>query len=126
MNGVKEIKAADFDKEVVNAGMPVLVDFFATWCGPCRALAPVLEGIARTYDGGLGVVKVNVDEAHELAASFGIRAVPTLMLFKDGKPIDTMVGVPPVNTLKEKLDAAVNSEPYESCGGGCGGGCSCG
>ncbi|MEI6809809.1 MAG: thioredoxin [bacterium] len=125
MSSVKELRDGEFDAEVLKSRLPVLVDFFATWCGPCKALSPVLEGIAKAYDGGLKVVKVNVDDSHKLAASYGIRAVPTLVLFKDGKAIDTMEGVPSANALRQKLDAAVGFEQVESCSGGCGG-CSCG
>lgn len=125
MSGVKVVRDGEFDVEVLKSGVPVLVDFFATWCGPCKALSPVLEGIANAYDGGLKVVKVNVDDSQKLAASYSVRAVPTLVLFKDGKAIDTMVGVPSAATLRQKLDAAVGSGQVESCDGGCGG-CSCG
>ncbi len=106
MNGVKEIQESEFKTDVLESLLPVLVDFYATWCGPCRALAPVLEGIAKTYDGRLKVVKVNVDDAPELADQFQIRGVPTLMVFKAGKAVDTMVGIPSSATLKQKLEAA--------------------
>ena len=105
MNGVKEVQEADFQKEVLDADMPVLADFFAPWCGPCRALAPALEGIAKTYDGRLKVVKVNVDDAQQLAAGYRIRGVPTLMFFKNGKVVDTVVGLPTASALRAKLDA---------------------
>jgi thioredoxin 1 len=105
MNGVKEIQENEFRSEVVDSDVPVLVDFFAPWCGPCRALAPVLEGIAKNYEGRLKVVKVNVDDAQQLAAGYRIRGVPTLMLFKDGEVVDTIVGLPPANVLRTKLDA---------------------
>jgi len=105
MNGVKEIQEAEFQSEVVKADRPVLVDFFAPWCGPCRALAPALEGIAKAYDVRLRVVKVNVDDAQQLAYDFGIRGVPTLVMFKDGKAVDSIVGLPPVSLLRQKLDA---------------------
>jgi len=109
MNGVKELQETDFQKEVLDSDMPVLVDFFAPWCGPCRALAPALEGVAKTYDGRLKVVKVNVDDAQQLAANYRIRGVPTLMFFKDGEVVDTIVGLPPANALRAKLDAVVAS-----------------
>jgi len=109
MNGVKELQEADFQKEVLDSDVPVLVDFFAPWCGPCRALAPALEGVAKTYDGRLKVVKVNVDDAQQLAAGCRIRGVPTLMFFKDGKMVDTIVGLPPANVLRTKLDAVAVS-----------------
>lgn len=105
MNGVKEIREADFQKEVLESKLPVLVDFFAPWCGPCRALAPALEGIAKAYDGRLKVVKVNVDDATVLAAGYRIRGVPTLMFFKGGDVADTVVGLPSAGVLRAKLDA---------------------
>ena len=106
MNGVKEITEAGFQNEVLASPQPVLVDFFAPWCGPCRALAPALEAIAKTYDGRLKVVKINVDDAGELAAQYRIQGVPTLMVFRGGKVVDSMVGVPPAKILLAKLDAA--------------------
>jgi len=118
MNGVKEIKESEFQNAVLQSNVPVLVDFFAPWCGPCRALAPALEEIAKDYEGRLAVLKVNVDNAQQLATSYGIRAVPTLVLFKDGRKVETMVGVPSASALRAKLDS-VATEPVESCSGGC-------
>lgn len=106
MNGVKEIKEAGFQSEVIDSALPVLVDFYATWCGPCRALAPALEGVAKAYDGRLRVVKVNVDDAEALAVRYRIRGVPTLMFFKSGAVVDTIVGLPSAGVLKQKLEAA--------------------
>jgi len=123
MNGVKQIQESEFKGEVLESKVPVLVDFFAPWCGPCRALAPALEGIAKSYEGRLAVVKVNVDEAQQLAARYGVQAVPTLIVFQDGKAVDTMVGVLSPSALRAKLDA-VAAEPEEACGSSCGV-CSC-
>ena len=109
MNGVKELQEVDFQKEVLDSELPVLVDFFAPWCGPCRILAPALEGMAKTYDGRLKVVKVNVDDAQQLAANYRIRSVPTLMLFKNGEAVDTIVGLPTTNALQAKLDAVTSA-----------------
>jgi thioredoxin 1 len=106
MNGVKELKEVEFQADVLDSSLPVLVDFYATWCGPCRALAPALEGIAKAYEGRLRVVKVNVDESEELAVRYQIRGVPTLMIFKGGKAVDTIVGLPSAGVLKQKLEAA--------------------
>ena len=105
MNGVREIGEAEFEQAVIQAELPVLVDFYAPWCGPCRALAPALEGVAKTYEGRLEVVKVNVDDAPQLAHNYRVRGVPTLMIFQGGKAADTMVGIPPLNALKNKLNA---------------------
>jgi thioredoxin 1 len=101
---VKEIQEADFQNAVIESDLPVLVDFFAPWCGPCKALAPVLDGVAKTYESRLGVVKVNVDDAQQLAARYRIRGVPTLMFFKEGKVVDTVVGMPSGGALRTKLD----------------------
>jgi len=117
MNGVKEIHETEFQNEVLASAVPVLVDFFAPWCGPCRALAPVLEGVAKTYDGRLKVVKVNVDEAQQLAATFRIQGVPTLIIFKAGSVVDTLVGLPPPHTLRAKLDAITALPTGVSVGG---------
>jgi thioredoxin 1 len=117
MNGVKELREAEFQAEVVDSDVPVLVDFFAPWCGPCRALAPALEGVAKTYDDRLKVVKVNVDEAGQLAVAYRIGGVPTLMFFKDGEVVDTIVGLPSANVLRTKLDAvAVSPRRVGVCG----------
>ena len=118
MSGVREIREADFQKEVLDSDKPVLVDFFAPWCGPCRILAPVLEGVSKTYQGRLKVFKVNVDDAQDLAASHHIRGVPTLIFFKGGEVVDTVVGLPSANALREKLDRVV-VPPEHACACGC-------
>jgi thioredoxin 1 len=110
MNGVNEIQESSFKNEVLDSAVPVLVDFFAPWCGPCRALAPVLEGIASSYGDKLKVVKVNVDECQDLAVQYRIRGVPTLMIFRAGQVVDTIVGLPPVSLLRQKLEAVTASE----------------
>jgi thioredoxin 1 len=112
MKEVKQIAEVEFQKEVIDSDMPVLVDFFAPWCGPCRALAPALEAAAATYSGRLKVVKVNVDDAQGLAAGYRIRGVPTLMFFKEGEAVDSIVGLPPASALRSKLDAfAMSTAP---------------
>lgn len=109
MKGVEHIQEADFERVVLKADAPVLVDFFAPWCGPCRALAPILDGIASTYEDRLKVVKLDVDECPNLADRYGIRSVPTLMVFRSGKAVDTMIGIPPLNVLRQKLEDAASS-----------------
>lgn len=117
MKGVKEASERDFKAEVLNSSIPVLVDFYAPWCGPCRLLGPVLEGIARFYDGKLAVVKVNVDESQELAAQYGVQAVPTMVFFRNGQTVDTIVGLPSAGVMRQKLEAVAGTvEPVAAAG----------
>src|SRR5919106_4694775 len=94
----------DFDQVVEHAEGPVLVDFWAPWCGPCRAVGSILEELAGEYGGRLTVAKVNVDEHNEKAAAFGVRAIPTLVLFDQGRAVQTFVGVQPKAVLKAAID----------------------
>ena len=100
-----KITVSNFESEVLRSDQPVLVDFYADWCGPCRMLAPVLEDIAREYEGGVKVGKVNVDEQMELAQKFGVSSIPLLVVFKDGQPVAKSLGYRPkeeiVNLLKD-------------------------
>lgn len=97
------ITTADFEAFTGANDMPVLVDFWAPWCGPCRSLAPVLDQVADEQNGRLRVGKVNVDDAPELAARFGVRSIPALVLFQNGKPVATQVGVLPAEALNRWL-----------------------
>lgn len=99
------VTTADFDAEVLQSSVPVLVDLWAVWCGPCRAIAPHVDAIAQEYAGRVKVVKVNVDEEPELALRYGIQSIPTLLFFKDGKVQDMIVGVVPKQTIVQKLEA---------------------
>jgi thioredoxin 1 len=96
---VRPVTDASFAADVLGAGRPVLVDFFADWCGPCRTLAPIVEQIADEHAGRLGVVKLDVDANPETAGRFGIRSLPTLVLFKDGAPVASQVGALPKTRL---------------------------
>jgi thioredoxin 1 len=91
-NLIKHISDASFETDVLQSAQPVLVDYWAEWCGPCKMIAPILDEMATTYSGKLQITKMNVDENREIPAKFGIRGIPTLMLFKDGKLAATKVG----------------------------------
>jgi thioredoxin 1 len=97
------LSAADFEREVLNSEVPVLLDFWAEWCGPCKAIGPAVEELAQEYAGRAKVYKVNVDEEGELAMRFGIMSIPSLLIFKGGKKVDQMVGAAPKAKLAEFL-----------------------
>ena len=100
---VKEIGDGDFRREVLESAQPVLVDFWATWCAPCRAIAPFVEELAAQYKGSLKVAKMNIDDNQDTPQQYGIRSIPTLLVFKGGKVVEQIVGAVP----KAKLEAAV-------------------
>ena len=95
-----------FDTFISQSDKPVLVDFWATWCGPCRMLSPVVEEVSREHENELTVGKVNVDDCPELAQKFGVMSIPTLILFKDGQPVDKRIGYMPKNELEQMLKKA--------------------
>ncbi len=101
--GVLEVSDATFDQEVLNSEQPVLVDFWAAWCGPCKAIAPIVDGIAATYTGKLKVAKVNVDENGATPSRYGIRGIPALLFFKGGKVADQVVGYVAQDVIEEKV-----------------------
>ena len=101
--------AAHFPHDVLNSAQPVLVDFWAPWCGPCRVLTPTIEELAVEFDGQATVGKVNVDDNPHLAAQYGIGSIPTVLLFKEGQVVDQTVGVVPKQVLAEKLRALVSA-----------------
>lgn len=104
MADLLKLNTENFETEVEKSNMPVVVDFFATWCGPCKAIAPVLDEFAKEYAGKVKIAKVDVDEAGSLAAKFNVRGVPTLLFFKDGKVNSQLVGAQPKDKLKGEID----------------------
>jgi thioredoxin 1 len=107
MSHVKQVSDGDFDAEVLNSKTPVLIDFFAEWCGPCKMMGPVLDEVARDYAGKLKVVKVDVDEAAETAARFGVTAMPTFVLVKDGQETYRRIGAAPKSAFVDELRKAI-------------------
>lgn len=104
-DAVKSVSADSFDQVVIQSQSLVMVDFWATWCGPCKIVAPVVEELAKEYEGKVTFAKVNTDENPDLASRYGIRGIPTLMFFKDGKVLDQVVGAVPKGQLKSKIDS---------------------
>ena len=96
-----KIDTGNFDADVLNSDTPVVVDFWAEWCGPCKMIAPSLEEIANEMDGQVKIAKVNMDENPDLAAKYGIRSIPTLLMFKGGEPVAIQVGAAPKNKLAD-------------------------
>lgn len=103
---VAEFTDANFQAEVLDSAEPVLVDFWAPWCGPCRMIAPMIEELAGEYAGSVKIGKINIDDSPNSASSFGVSSIPTLMIFKGGDVVDRFVGVQPKNRLQKALDAA--------------------
>ncbi len=104
MTKPQEITDAEFDKEVLNADLPVVVDFWAEWCGPCKVIAPILEELANEYEGKIKFVKVDTEENFETPSSYGILSLPTLLVFKGGERVDQILGARPKGDLKRSLD----------------------
>lgn len=110
MAAVSSITTADFETEVLQSPTPVMVDFWAPWCAPCRAMAPVVESVADQFAGRLKAVKVNVDEEPDIASKHGILSIPTLVLFHKGQEVERIVGFAPESELKKRVEALTSTQ----------------
>ncbi len=102
-----EVTDSNWEEQVIKSGLPVLVDFWAEWCGPCKMIGPAVHDMAIEYDGKLNVGKLDVDSNPKTAMKYGVRSIPALIFFKGGKPVDQIVGAVPKATLKRKIDAVL-------------------
>ncbi len=105
--GLLHVNDKNFASEVLNSDLPVLVDFWATWCGPCRSISPIVEELAKEFSGRVKMTKLNVDESPATPSQFGVRGIPTLILFKGGKVFDQIVGAVPKARLKDMIEKAL-------------------
>jgi thioredoxin 1 len=108
MSKPADVTDTTFDTEVLKSDRPVLVDFWAPWCGPCRMVAPLVEELAEEYDGKVKFLKLNTDESVNTAAKYGIRSIPTLLMFKGGEAVDQVIGFRPKGDLKRVIDKALD------------------
>jgi thioredoxin 1 len=107
MSKTTEVNDSNFDQMVLQSKTPVMVDFWAAWCGPCRMVEPIVEELANDYEGKVTVARLNVDENPKTASQYGIMSIPTLLIFKDGAPVSNIVGFRPKAELKRSLDAVL-------------------
>ena len=105
MSNATAVTTTDFEQEVLQSAVPVLIDFWAVWCGPCRLIAPHVDGVAADYQDKVKVLKLNVDEEPEIAQKYGIMSIPTLLFFKDGKVVGQIIGAVSKSTIVQKLEA---------------------
>lgn len=109
MSQIQHVTGADFEEKVADSATPTVVDFYASWCGPCRMLAPVLEELSGEFAGKVNVAKVDVDSEQELAMQFGVQSIPTLIFFKNGEAVDRVVGLASAQALRAKMTAITAS-----------------
>ena len=107
-DAIIEISDSNFESEVVNSDLPVLIDFWAPWCGPCRAIAPLVEEISSSYAGKIKVGKMNVDENQSTTMKFGIRSIPTLIMFKGGEAVDQIIGAVPKSEIERVVEKSLS------------------
>lgn len=107
MGKTREVTDGNFDQEVIKSALPTLVDFWAPWCGPCRMVSPIVEELAGEYAGKVNFVKVNTDENPTTATRYGIRSIPTLLVFKGGAPVGQIIGFRPKSDIKRRLDSVL-------------------
>ena len=107
MTKPQDVNDAEFSTEVIDSELPVLVDFWAEWCGPCKQIAPVVEELANEYDGKAKFVKLNVDTNPQTSAKYGVRSIPTLLIFKGGAPVGQVIGAVPKSVLQARLEDAM-------------------
>lgn len=106
-DGILQLTDTVFEREVLNSDIPVLVDFWAPWCGPCRIIAPVVEEISSSYTGRIKVGKLNVDDNHETTMKYGIRSIPTIIIFKNGKVFEQVIGAVPKTEIERLINKAL-------------------
>ena len=109
MAGPIDVTDNTWEDEVLNSDLPILVEFWAEWCGPCKMIAPAVHDLAEEYTGKLNVAKVDIDNSPEIATKYGIRSIPALIFFRDGKPVDQVIGALPKGALKKKIDSVLGS-----------------
>jgi len=105
---VQRVNQDTFEQEVLKSEIPAVVDFYADWCGPCRLVSPIIESLSKEYNGKVRFFKVNTDENQELAVKYDIMSIPTVMIFREGKTVERLIGAAPAQTYRHKIDAALS------------------